>query len=91
MASANLASERGYTVEDVGKLADNLAAVTDEEAIQFFRELVPSTFRSPATPDPSELTDALDGLINRYGPCSRRQQIGLAQTHRQASARCRGT
>ena len=69
VASANRASERGCTAEDVGKLADNLVAVTDEGAIQFFRELVPSTFTSPATPDSYELTDALDGLISRYGSC----------------------
>ena len=73
VASANRASELRFTAEDVGKLADNLVAVTDEEAIQFFRELVPSTFASTATPDPSELAEALDGLISRYGPCASRQ------------------
>ena len=73
VASANRASERGCTAEDVGKLADNLAAVTDEEAIQFFRELTLSSCASPATPDSSELTDALDGLISRYGRCASRQ------------------
>ena len=73
VASANRASELGFTAEDVGQLADNLVAVTDEEAIQFFRELVPSTFASTATPDTSELAEALDGLISRYGPCASRQ------------------
>ena len=73
VASANRASELGCTAEDVGKLADNLVAVTDEEAIQFFRGLVPSTFASTATPDSSQLTDALDGLISQYGPCPSRQ------------------
>ena len=73
VASANRASERGCTAEDVGTLADNLVAVTDEEAIQFFRELDPSSSASAATPDPSDLTDALDGLISRYGPCPSRQ------------------
>ena len=76
VASANRASERGCAAEEVRKLADNLVAVTDEEAIQFFRELDQSSFASAAsvaTPDSSELTDALDGLISRYGLCARRQ------------------
>ena len=73
VASANRASERGCTAEDVGKLADNLAAVTDEEAIRFFRELTLSSCASPATLDSSEQTDALDGLISRYGRCASRQ------------------
>ena len=73
VASANRASERGYTTEDVGKLADNLVKVADEEAIQFFRGLAPSTFASTAMPDPSQLDEALDGLISRYGPCPSQQ------------------
>ena len=77
VASANRASERGCTAEDVGRLADNLVAVTDEETIQFFRELVPSTFESTATPDPSELAEALDGLISRYGPAAAGNRVDL--------------
>ena len=73
VASANRASERGCAAEEVRKLADNLVAVTDEEAIRFFRELVPPTFAAAATPDSSKLTDALDGLISRYGLCPRGQ------------------
>ena len=73
VASANRASERGWTAEDVRKLADNLVEVTDEEAIQFFRELDLSSFASAAPSDSSELTDALDGLISRYGLCARGQ------------------
>ena len=73
VASANQASERGCTAEDVRKLADNLVAVTDEESIRFFRELDPSSFASVATLDSSELTDALEGLISRYGLCARGQ------------------
>ena len=73
MASANRASQRGCTAEDVGILADNVVKVADEEAIQFFRELVPLTFASTATPDSSQLTDALDGLISQYGLIARRQ------------------
>ena len=73
VASANRASERGCTAEDVRKLANNLVAVTDEEAIQFFREPVPSPTASEATPHSSGLTDALDGLISRYGLCARGQ------------------
>ena len=73
VASANRASELGSTAEDVGKLADNLVKVADEEAIQFFRGLAPSTFASRTAPDSSQLTDALDGLISRYGPCPSRQ------------------
>ena len=73
VASANRAWELGCSAEDVRKLADNLVAVTDEEAIQFFRELAPSSCASAAPPDSSELTDALDGLISRYGLCARAQ------------------
>ena len=70
MASANRASERGCTAADVRRLADNLVALTDEEAIQFFRELAQSSSATVATPHPSGLTDAIDGLISRYALCS---------------------
>ena len=83
VASANRALERGCTAEDVRKLADNLVEVTDEEANQFFREPVPSTFASAATQHHAKLADALDRLISQYGP-ARGNWLRLAKAQRGA-------